>query len=172
MIYFLLKFALPLTTGLKCYSNIVDGHETGCSGSECPAKDCNDFYSCMISRTFHSSDGSADHPRYGCGMKTPEYNFGQDYCCIGPSGEKKCKTYYDDELSNVDTIYDKSGVETDLNCEPEQDTTTTTEVPTTTVKTTESGTTTEAITTQSQNTTDSVLPQSVFILGLLILINT
>ena len=44
MIYFLLKFALPLTTGLEmdlsCYSNIVDGHVTGCSGSDCPEMLC------------------------------------------------------------------------------------------------------------------------------------
>ena len=118
----------------------------------------------MISRNF-GWGGDNDHARYDCDRKKPEYNYGEDYCCFGPHREKKCKTYYDGELSNDDMIYDKSNVEVESTCELEQNPSTTTEVITT-------AKTTEKITTISQNITDSTLLQSACILGLFVLIST
>ena len=119
----------------------------------------------MISRSFYSWGDPVGHQRYGCGMKKPDENYAEDYCCIGITSEKHCKTYYEGGLSNVHMVYDKSGVETEVICNSEQDTSTIAEVTTTAAKTTESSTT-------SQDTTDSVLVQNVFGLGLLILIST
>ena len=121
----------------------------------------------MISRSFHPNGVPVAPQRYGCGMKKPEQNYDEDYCCIGITREKHCKTYYEGQLSNYQKFYD--GVDTEIICNSDQDTETTTDV-TTTAKTT--GTTTEETTTISQNMTDSSLLQSAFILGLLILIST
>ena len=120
----------------------------------------------MISRSFYSYGEPVGPARYSCGMKEPKYNYGVDYCCFSlATGEKHCKTYYEDELSNGDKVYD--GVETEIICSSEEDTEATTEI-TMTAKTTGSS----EITTSSETTTDSALLQSIFIVGLLILIST
>lgn len=128
---------------LECYS--YSSEDDACVEAECPKAECQWYEdSCVIQEITDSL--STKTVTHACAMKPFEYDYGRTRCCKNKGGNKECRLYSEEALSNGDQEFNWDELDGLIQCTDDPP------IPTTTtllVSTTISATSTTAATTSS-----------------------